>query len=92
MHNHPCTHLWVGEIKHKYPMVREIFRVKYGNYYYTIDAERSCRSSGTRARCMDWHKKHAARMKLCRSLATCGCVKDTPERQAWRSSINLCNS
>lgn len=92
MHNHPCTHLWVGEIKHKYPVIGDIFRAKYGDFYHTIESERACRSSNTRARCMSWYMKYIASQKPCRSPATCGCRQDTPERQAWRASTNLCNN
>lgn len=90
MHNHPCTNLWVGWIKEKIPnnLTGESL-AKYGPYWYTIMFDRACRSSGTRARCMDWRKKYAAKMIPCPRPA-CGCVKDTPERQAWRASTNVC--
>lgn len=91
MHNHPCTNLWVGWIKEKIPSnLTGEFLVKYGPYWYTIMFERACRSSNTRARCMDWHKKHHASMRPCWVPKICGCVKDTPERQTWRAATNLC--
>ena len=91
MQNHPCTHLWVGWIKEKIPsnLTGESLK-KYGPHWYTIMFDRACRSSNTRARCIDWHKKHAASMHPCWVPKICGCVKDTPERQAWRAATNLC--
>lgn len=91
MYNHPCTNLWVGDIKHKYPILDERFRAKYGDFFHTV-SERACRQSGPRERCMSWHKKYFNSQKPCRSPATCGCRKDTPERQAWRAATNLCNN
>jgi hypothetical protein len=90
MQKHPCTHLWVGQIKHKYPIIDPMFRVKFGAYFHTLDSERACRQAGPLTRCMDWHKKYHAKQKPCRSPATCGCRKDTPERQAWKAATNAC--
>jgi hypothetical protein len=91
MQNRPCTHLWVGEIKSKYPTLDEQFRSKYGDYFYTIEFERSCRQAGPLTRCMDWHKKYHASSRPCRTPETCGCRQDTPERKAWQAATNLCN-
>lgn len=93
MQNHPCTHLWVGWIKEKIPsnLTGESLK-KYGPFWYTIKFERACRSSGTRARCMDFCKKWYA-SSMCNVFGeTCDCWKDFPERKAWRTCTNLCTS
>lgn len=92
MYNHPCINLWVGWIKEKIPsnLTGESLK-KYGPFWYTIMFERACRSSNTRARCMDWHRKRYVSRRPCLPPNACVCVKDTPERQAWRTSTNSCS-
>ncbi len=92
MQKHPCTHLWVGWIKEKIPsnLTGESL-AKYGPYFYTIEFDRSCRSSNVRERCMGFRKKYHVSMRPCRSPETCGCRKDTPQRRAWRASTNPCS-
>lgn len=95
MQNHPCTHLWVGWIKEKIPsnLTGESLK-KYGPFWYTIEFDRACRSSGTRARCMDWHKKYHASMSANCTLNMWRYIQDSPERwqawKTWRTSTNLC--
>lgn len=92
MQNHPCTNLWVGWLKGKFPsnLTGESLK-KYGPFWYTIEFDRACRNAGPLTRCMDWHKNYHVSKDPCWAPETCGCRPDTPARQAWRASTNPCS-